>query len=340
VIFDRANGGLFISEDGGRAWRQSMTGMGVRDVYSLYQPESNPATIYAGTNDGLFRSDDRGHTWTQVKKGPAGRTQLRAGTKSRTQPAAGKEALVDLQNQVFAIMPFTPSEPGPSAPASPSAPAASSRGGDSTASRQSKTNWMVASTWNGLFITEDEKKGWREIKLASGAGEKTVAQIKVNAIVTAHKLPGAIFIGTNDGLFISRDNGAIAQRMALPEEARLINSVACDPRNPDAIYVGSATGFFRSMDGGRTWESRGGGMPQGGNVSAIVVSSANSDELYLSDESRGALYHSVDKGLNWEKVDISQAPSLKLWSLASDQFDPKKIYAGSYSGGVYVINRK
>src|SRR5215510_2350942 len=68
VIFDRVNGGFFISEDGGLTWNQSMNGMGVRDVYSIYQSESDPATIYAGTNHGLFRSDDRGGSWKQVKK--------------------------------------------------------------------------------------------------------------------------------------------------------------------------------------------------------------------------------------------------------------------------------
>lgn len=81
-------------------------------------------------------------------------------------------------------------------------------------------------------------------------------------------------------------------------------------------------------------------MPQGGNIGAIVVGAANPDELYVSDESRGMLYHSKDRGTNWEKVDISKAPSLKLWSLASDPFDANRIYAGSFSCGVYVVSRK
>jgi hypothetical protein len=81
-------------------------------------------------------------------------------------------------------------------------------------------------------------------------------------------------------------------------------------------------------------------MPLVTNVGAIVLSATNPDELYVSDESRGALYHSKDRGTNWEKVDISQAPSLKLWSLVSDPFDANRIYAGSFSGGVYVMSGK
>jgi photosystem II stability/assembly factor-like uncharacterized protein len=68
VIFDGLNGGLFVSEDGGLTWQQSMNGMGVRDVYSLHQSPTKPETIYAGTNHGLFRSDDHGRNWAQVKR--------------------------------------------------------------------------------------------------------------------------------------------------------------------------------------------------------------------------------------------------------------------------------
>jgi photosystem II stability/assembly factor-like uncharacterized protein len=353
VIFDRANGGLFISEDGGVTWSQSMNGMGVRDVYSLYQSDSNPATIYAGTNHGLFRSDDRGRNWTQVKKDVAERRSgatesrnVKAVSRSRSKerkpppsetprpPEPEADTIVDLENHVFAILPFTPGVSEPNSGEGDSQPSSAQSTGSS---------WMIASTWNGLFITEDEKKGWREIrfpKASDRAGGDAAARIKINAIVTTPKLPGAIFIGTDEGLFVSRDNGESFRQMTLPEQARRIHSVVLDPRDSETIYVGSATGFFRSMDGGRSWDNRGGGMPQGASVSAIVVSAANPDELYVSDEPRGALYHSIDRGTNWEKVDISHAPSLKLWSLVSDPFDASRLYAGSFSGGVYVMSRK
>lgn len=348
VIFDRVSGGLFISEDGGVSWSQSMSGMGVRDIYSLYQSDSNPATIYAGTNHGLFRSDNRGRNWMQVKKDgaesrnrkapavPISRSKERKPPLSKTPkpPEPEVDPFVDLQNQVFAILPFTPIGSAPN----------NGKGDSQPSSAQSpRSSWMIASTWTGLFITEDEKKGWKEIrfpKTINIAGADEEARIKINTIVTNPTLPGAIFIGTNEGLFVSRDNGESFQRMALPKAARRIHSVAFDPREPETIYVGAATGFFRSMDGWRSWENRGGGMPLVTNVGAIVVSAANPDELYVSDESRSVLYHSKDRGTNWEKVDISQAPTPRLWSLVSDPFDANRIYAGSFSGGVYVMSKK
>ena len=204
---------------------------------------------------------------------------------------------------------------------------------------------MIASTWNGLFITEDEKKGWREIKFLkggdrTGGGADSATRNKINFVATNHNHPGAIFIGTDDGLFVSRDNGESFKQMRLDEEARRIRSIAFDPRSAETIYVGTATGFFRSFDGGHTWEPRGGGMPLVTDVAAITISAAKPNELYLSDESRGVLFHSKDCGTNWVKVDISQLPSLKLWSLVGDPFDANRIYAGSFSGGVYVMSRK
>jgi photosystem II stability/assembly factor-like uncharacterized protein len=240
-----------------------------------------------------------------------------------------------LQNQVFAILPLIPLN----------AASNSGEGDSQTQSSQSpQSQWMIASTWDGLFLTEDEKKGWKEIKFPKAAGQAggadATAPIKINTIVTNPNAPGSIFIGTDDGLFVSRDNGESFNRMTLDEDARRIRSVVFDPRNVDTIYVGASTGFFRSLDGGRTWENRGGGMPLLTDVGAIVISAANPDELYLSDESRGVLFHSKDRGQNWDRVDISQLPSLKLWSLVSDPFDPNRLYAGSFSGGVYVMSAK
>ncbi|MGH9768266.1 MAG: WD40/YVTN/BNR-like repeat-containing protein, partial [Blastocatellia bacterium] len=249
------------------------------------------------------------------------------------------EGLVDLRNQVFTILPLTP------VIAAVGNGEVDSQDQSSQLTPPTQPTWMIASTWDGLFLTENEKKGWRRIKFpkvgdgASGSGNDA-APIKINTIVTNPNAPGAIFIGTDEGLFVSQDNGESFKQMTLGEETRRIRSIVFDPRNAETIFVGASNGFFRSMDGGHSWENRGGGMPLLTDVGAVVISAANPNELYLSDESRGVLFHSKDCGTNWEKVDISQLPSLKLWSLVSDPFDSNRIYAGSFSGGVYVMSRK
>ena len=428
VIFDGANSGLFVSEDGGLSWQQSVNGMGVRDVYSLYQSSTTPETIYAGTNHGLFRSDDHGRNWAAVKKeeakdeteaemkgkldgnghndqnhsqqpesqsGPnrgrprrvkategarvvkpivqnraktqakngAGKGNKQARAKTRKSSVAQKPKpqpsdLVDLQNQVFALIPFTPrresktaepSEPvttGPPAGTSgvPEASAGAAAGASTEVSTgepaKAPANWLIASTWDGLFRTEDEKKGWKAIKLRPSSEGVEMRQPRINAIASSPHAPGVIFVGTEEGLFVSRDNGETFTLTRLEDEPRRIRCIAFDPRTAETIYVGTSTGFFRSMDGGKTWENRGGGMPLLSDIGAIVINSLNPDELYAGDDLRGKFHFSKDQGKNWEQLDISQLPSARIWSLASDPFDQNKLYAGSFSGGVYIMSRR
>lgn len=380
VLFDGLNGGLFVSEDSGLTWQQSMNGMGVRDVYSLHQSPTKPEVIYAGTNHGLFRSDDHGRNWAQLKREepvevdaalkeavekpivekpkPAARPRIvppqrkkksspksiKRVVQSRTKKAPPKPApkskkpltatrkktepkkveppkpvsdRVDLQSQVLNIIPLT------------------------ARLEDGQADWLIVSTWDGFFFTEDEKKGWRPLKIRlSENSEESVSQFAINAIATSPHAPGVINIATNDGLFVSRDNGGSFRKVAFDEDVKSVRSVMFDPRSSETIYLGTNAGFFRSMDGGKTWEHRGGGMPQMVNVGGLVVSKANPDELYLYDEIRTAIFHSKDRGKNWDKMDISQLPSLKMYAMTGDPFDSNRLYAGSFSGGVYVMSRK
>lgn len=380
VLFDGLNGGLFVSEDGGITWQQSMNGMGVRDVYSLYQSPANPEVIYAGTNHGLFRSEDHGRNWNQVKRDEALDAEKESGdplaietakaanrprvvtTQSQKTPqrkasskrvksvvqahakkapaktASKRKAVakvlptakkniqpppkpvsdrVDLQTQVFSIIPFTALD------------------------EKGLANWLIVSTWDGLFFTEDEKKGWKPLKISlTGTGEESVAQSAINSIATNPRAPGLMYIGTNDGLFVSHDNCATFRKIVFDEDVKAVRTILLDPRSSETVYLGTTAGFFRSLDAGKTWEHRGGGMPQMITVGGLVVSAANPDELYLYDEIRTAIFHSKDRGKNWDKMDISQLPSLKMYAMTGDPFDSNRLYAGSYSGGVYVMSRK
>ena len=408
VIFDGLNGGLFVSEDGGLTWQQSMNGMGVRDVYSLHQSPTKPETIYAGTNHGLFRSDDHGRNWAQVKReqpvepltettdqpakpveaapkidstpkpatrprvvpaqpnknsvkrpvkpvvqarakqAPAKNSKAAAPRKTsgktvaktspKTSPKSKKKVepppipkpvsdRVDLQSQIFAIVPFTARVENP-------------EGG------WANSNWMIVSTWDGLFFSDDEKKGWKPLKVnlaSSGDDASATASVNsaaINSFATSPHAPGVMYIATRDGLFVSRDNGANFRHVEIDPDVKSVRSVVFDPRSAETIYLGTPVGFFRSMDAGKTWEHRGGGMPQMVNVGGLVVSAANPDELYLYDEIRVAVFHSKDRGKNWDKMDISQLPSLRMLAMIGDPFDSHRLYAGSYSGGVYVMSRK
>ncbi len=255
----------------------------------------------------------------QAKKGKP--TPSKKPVKPAPKPVPPVSDLVDLQSQVFELHPFI---------------------AQSGQADQVEKEWLIASTWDGLFRTEDEKKGWKEIKLRKPALDDPVQvkQPRIYNLATSKLAPGAIFLGTEEGLYISRDNGETFSLVILDEEGRRVRAIEFDPRSPDRIFAGTSAGFFRSTDGGKTWSRRGGGMPVQTNISAITINPLNPDEIYTSDDMRGSIYYSRDSGTNWEKLDISLLPSTLIRALTGDPFDKTKLYVGSYSGGVYVMSHK
>src|SRR5919199_1526382 len=58
--------GPFISEDGGKTWREANEGLMYKEVWTLAQ---HPGTgdLYVGTGpSAVFKSTDRGETWTDL----------------------------------------------------------------------------------------------------------------------------------------------------------------------------------------------------------------------------------------------------------------------------------
>ncbi len=349
IVNDRANGGLHISEDGGLTWLASNEGMGMRDVYSLHQSEADAATLYAGTNQGIFRSNDSGRTWSAVRKfeEPAPEPLADPAPVKNTAPLTGKKPInvvqkraakppvaakpaptpnpyVELQSQVFNVVPLKLSHAQPTT---------------------ALATALLTATWDGLFRADDEKQGWKPLTVfgMTAATENTpmATRPSITALATSQHAPGLILLGTELGLFISRDNGDTFGPLSFAARDNYrIRAIQFDPRTAQTIYVGTTEGFFRSLDGGETWEQRGGGMPTLVEVNSLSINPRNPDELYLSDGLRGGFFHSLDRGRNWEPLDISALPSQQLRSLVPDPFDSTRLYVGSYSGGVYVMSRK
>lgn len=365
TIYAGTNHGLFRSDDHGRNWAQVKREEPIEAEAgaSVESPTKTPETVpiespKPPTRPRVVPAQPQKNQVKQVKpvvqarakkappkpaansKAPNGKTNPKlaqnkpgaktsAKSKKKPEPLAAPKPVsdrVDLQSQVFAIIPFT----------------ARVENADGTTT----ANWMIVSTWDGLFFSDDEKKGWKPLKVnlpVTGQDLSVQASINssaINSFATSPHAPGVMYVATGEGLFMSHDNGANFHRVEIDQDVKSVRSVVFDPRSAETIYLGTTAGFFRSVDAGKTWEHRGGGMPQMVNVGGLVVSAANPDELYLYDEIRIAVFHSKDRGKNWDKMDISQLPSLKMFAMIGDPFDSNRLYAGSFSGGVYVMSKK
>ncbi len=314
-----ATGGgfVFYSADGGKSWIQAK-GIDVGRVspFSILQDRANPEILHMGTNLGIFRSLDRGISWKLIEPPKVPKKKPVRKRTAKAKPAPEKEEVADgpkiipvLQEKVKVL-----------------------------AHTEDGKNGLLAGTDNGLYRTYDVSKGWQKLPFGEGLSEN------VFVIHSSPLVPATIWIGTaTSGVIVSRDDGVTWERTGSVPDNTPVSSIAGDPKRPNYMYVGSVQTFYVSRDGGRTWNRRGGGLPLG-NYTSILINPSNTDELFVSSaiESDGGVYYSDDAGNKWKRLDSKdmKIPSRRVWSMAFDPNDPNRIFAGSHSSGVYVIERK
>src|ERR1035437_8919860 len=89
VANDKEQGGLFLSDDVGKSWRQSRRGLAGRDILSLQQAENG--ALFAGTNHGIFQLASLSASWVPMKmiRGPVPEGQPKA-AEAEASPAVSK----------------------------------------------------------------------------------------------------------------------------------------------------------------------------------------------------------------------------------------------------------
>jgi photosystem II stability/assembly factor-like uncharacterized protein len=196
---------------------------------------------------------------------------------------------------------------------------------------------ILAGTDNGLYRTYDVTKGWEKLPFGEGVASN------VFVVHSTPLVPGTIWVGTaGSGVLVSNDDGKTWSKVnGIPDNIP-VSSITSDPKRPNYVYVGTTQAFYLSRDGGRTWNRRGGNLPLG-NYTSILIDPKNTDEIFVSSalESDGGVYYSSDAGMRWKRVDSKNMnlPSRRVWAMAFDPNDPSRIFAGSHSSGVYIIER-
>jgi photosystem II stability/assembly factor-like uncharacterized protein len=333
-----ATGGgfFFTSNDTGKTWQQAKN-LDIARVspYALLQDRNNPENLYLGTNIGLFQSIDRGANWTQItapkpkpeKKTPVKRKPTKGKAVAKAAPVKPAPVIVE------STVPLAPAEPTPVI-------AFTDKVKVLTYTEDGK-NGIYAGTDNGLYRTYDMTKGWEKVSLGEGVNEN------IFVVYTTPLQPETIWVGTaTSGVLVSHDNGETWQKTnganGIPENVP-VSSITIDPKRPNYIYVGTSQTFYLSRDAGKTWTRRGGNLPLG-NYTSILINPSNSDEIFVSSalESDGGIFFSDNGGMNWKRVDNKnmKVPSRRVWTMSFDPNDSNRIYAGSHSSGVYIIERR
>jgi len=321
-----SGGFVFYSVDAGKTWMQSR-GIDINRVSpsTILQDRTIPAKLYLGSNLGIFQSLDRGISWTQIappKKAPVKRPVKgkSTATKANTPKAAVKPAVTTATTTEPTLIPVLTEKV------------------KTLTFTEDGKNGLFAGTDNGLYRTYDITKGWEKLPFGEGLDRN------VFVVYSNPQVPGTIWVGTaTSGVIMSRDDGKTWYKINATPDGVPISSIAGDPKRPNNLYIGTINSFYLSRDGGRTWTRRGGGLPLG-NYTSILVNPNNTDEMFVSSaiETDGGVYYSDDAGNRWKRLDSKEMkiPSRRVWAMAFDPHDTNRIFAGSHSSGVYVIERR
>jgi len=208
VVNDKANGGVFVSNDSGKGWKQLSTGLDGRDVYAL--AKSPDGTIVAGTNRGIFalKTGSGEASWSPrniienslIKTA----TETHFGTRINVEKRV-KETRRELESRIRAL------------DLSGEAWLAATAGGLFT-SRDQGATWqggpvlgsvdylsisvrgrvMVAARLNGVALSSDGGQSWMPMRVPAKL-------TRVHSVTFAGD--GSIWLGTQEGVYFSRDLG-------------------------------------------------------------------------------------------------------------------------------------
>jgi photosystem II stability/assembly factor-like uncharacterized protein len=278
VSNDKEQGGLFLSDDAGKNWRQSSRGLVGRDILSLEQAENG--ALFAGTNHGIFKLESLSASWVPVKmiSGPMPAEQANAKEAAPSSPASGgKSSQAAAKRKAVAAKTKIPAENV--IPLANTPRVRSLQMGD--------TAWFAA-TDEGLFISVDRGERWYG-QAVEGEREFSTVNSYDDGTVTLAGLKGA---------YISHDAGKTWSAVTLPKYVSGVYSLTLTPG--PTLWLGTQQGGLRSTDGGQTWQYMLGGLPKN-DVLAVRYDSAGQRLLATALHSH-AVFQSKDGGKTWQST--------------------------------------
>jgi len=215
----RYDGGVCLSEDGGKTWRTSNQGMPpTAATHILLDPASpiDARVLYVtGLGKGVFKSVDGGRTWTLRNQGLPG-----------PEPFAWRLAR-DKNGTLYLVV-----------------------------ARRSEDGSFGNAQDGALFRSRDGAEHWEAITLPKGVNGPNGLAIdaeKPNRLYLAAWGRKAAEGGVDGGIFISNDGGN-SWRNVLSQDQHVYD-ITVDPRDLNILYAcGFESSAWRSTDRGETWK--------------------------------------------------------------------------------------
>lgn len=148
---------------------------------------------------------------------------------------------------------------------------------------------------------------------------QTSSPTRVNTLTIENN---TLFMGTQFGIYISKDNGLTWSGTTILTS---VNTIAV---SGNTILAGTIRGIYRSIDNGITWTVTQNAI-SGEQVSSIIV---NGSTIFAGlRNSSFRVYRSTDNGANWTAAN----KGLESQSVYSMAFNTAALFAGTLDGGVF-----
>jgi photosystem II stability/assembly factor-like uncharacterized protein len=160
----------------------------------------------------------------------------------------------------------------------------------------------VGAIGQGVFRSLDGGATFRR------AADGMFVECDVRALIVDRRAARTLYLGSEHGVFVSRDGADNWERLPAPVEGLEVWSLWQCPERPEVLLAGTRPSrIFRSEDGGRSWkEARTRMTPDCPRilytrVTVIVGDPHDPDQLWAGVEIDG-IHHSRDGGRSWEPV--------------------------------------
>ena len=276
IIYLASPSGIYKTEDAAGHWRYILSGLaGARVAVDPKDPKIIYAVGLVGQNGKIIKSFDGGASWVDIYTEPSKNNPVLALDISKSNPAvlvaglgngeiirsldAGQtwQSSRDFADRVLSLE-FAPN-------------------GDLFALTLAK----------GLFRSSDSGINWTA---ASGAlatvsvdviGQSAGTVSKFDYLALDKRQPGVLYLGTDQGLFRSVNNGAFWSILPLPVKntALRVTSVAVNPGNSNDVLVAVGNTVFKSTNGGVTWETK--VLNTQAEIKQIIINPQSTNIMYL-----------------------------------------------------------